>query len=107
MNINVKDFASTETKSCIGAEIGMFVNGSVFDDFPFILSAHDADGTSKLVKILRVVDEVTPLASREQDVRNEEAECVKLVYSRFHCTHGQTHNQSTSTHNWLQKQTAE
>jgi len=33
MNINVKDFASTETKSCIGAEIGMFVNGSVFDDF--------------------------------------------------------------------------
>jgi len=50
---NVKEAAGTETKSCIGTEIGMTVNyGSVFADFPFILSARNAANESKLVKIL-------------------------------------------------------
>ena len=76
---NVKDAAGTETKSCIGAELGMKVNGSVFDEFPFILSAHDASGAPKLVKILRVPDGAMQRSSREQDVRYE-AESVKFVH---------------------------
>ena len=77
--INVRDAAGTETKSCIGAELGMKVNGSVFEDFPFILSAHDAANKPKLVKILRVPQGPTDLRSREQDVRFE-AESVKFVH---------------------------
>jgi len=76
---NVKEAAGTETKSCIGAEIGMKVNGSVFDDFPFILSAHDSAGTPRLVKILRVADGASQLSSRQQDVRYE-AESAKFVH---------------------------
>ena len=76
---NVKEAAGTETKSCIGTEIGMKVNGSVFDDFPFILSARNAANESKLVKILRVPDGSASLSSRQQDVRYE-AESVKFVH---------------------------
>jgi serine/threonine protein kinase len=76
---NVKDAAGTETKSCIGSEIGMKVNGSVFPEFPFILSAHDAADAAKLVKILRVPDGATSLSIRQQDVKYE-AESVKFVH---------------------------
>lgn len=37
---NVRDAAGTKTKSCIGSVLRMEVNGSVFEEFPFILSAH-------------------------------------------------------------------
>ena len=76
---NVRDAASTETKSCIGAELGMKVNGSVFDDFPFILSAHDSDGAAKLVKILRVSEGASQLSLRLKDVLYE-AESSKFVH---------------------------
>ena len=74
---NVKEAAGTETKSCIGAEIEMKVNGSVFPEFPFILSAHDAAEAAKLVKILRVPDGATNLSIRQQDVIYE-AESAKF-----------------------------
>ena len=76
----MKEAAGTETKSCIGAEIGMKVNGSVFDEFPFILSAHDDDGVPKIVKILRVPEGASSLSIREQDVRYE-AESVKFIHT--------------------------
>jgi serine/threonine protein kinase len=72
---NVKDAAGTETKSCIGNEIGMKVNGSIFENFPFILSAHDANGAPKVVKILRVLDGASDLSLRKQDVRYEAESC--------------------------------
>ena len=75
---NVRDTAGTETKSCIGGELGMKVNGSVFDDFPFILSAHDSDGAAKLVKILRVPEGATQLSLRQRDVRYEAESCKFL-----------------------------
>ena len=78
--VNVKEAAGTETKSCIGSETGMKVNGSVFPEFPFILSAHDAAGAAKLVKILRVPDGATSLSIRLQDV-NYEAESVKFIHA--------------------------
>ena len=77
---NLKVEAGTETKSCIGAEIGMKVNGSVFEDFPFILSAHDAAGDPKLVKILRVPDGANGLSIRQQDIRYE-SESTKFVHN--------------------------
>lgn len=77
---NVRDAASTETKSCIGAEIHMKVNGSVFDEFPFILSAHDSAGALRLVKILRVPEGCSALTTRQQDLQFE-TESVKFVHS--------------------------
>lgn len=77
---NIRDAAGTETKSCIGEEIGMKINGSVFDEFPFILSALDANGASKLVKILRVSEGTNDRRIREQDVIYE-SESVKFVHS--------------------------
>ena len=74
-----KDEAGTETKSCIGTELGMKVNGSVFEEFPFILSARDSDGSAKLVKILRVPEGASQLAIRRLDVTYE-AESCKFVH---------------------------
>ena len=75
---NVTEAADTETKSCIGTDIGMTVNGSMFDDFPFSLSARNAVNESKQVKILRVPDGSTSLSSRQQDVLCE-SESVKFA----------------------------
>jgi hypothetical protein len=49
----------------------MKFNGSVFPDFPFILSAHDAGDAPKLVKILRVPEGASNLSIRQQDVEYE------------------------------------
>jgi len=76
---NVRDCAGTETKSCIGKEIQMKVNGSVFENAPFILSAHDSTGACRLVKILRIPEGPTALSIRAQDMRYE-AESVKFVH---------------------------
>ena len=67
---NVKDTASSETKSYIGSVLGMKLNGVVFEDFPFILSARQ-NNIAKLVKILRVADGASPLESRQKDVLYE------------------------------------
>lgn len=66
----LKDEVGTETKSFIGESLGMRINGAVFEDFPFILSAMEGR-TAKLVKILRVVDGAGPLEDRELDVSYE------------------------------------
>jgi hypothetical protein len=76
---NVKEFAASETKSCIANELKMKVNGSVFENAPFILSAHDCKDTPKLLKILRVPEGVSALATRQQDLRYE-AESVKFKH---------------------------
>jgi serine/threonine protein kinase len=55
------------------------VNGSVFSEFPFILSAHDAADAAKIVKILRVPDGATNLSIRQQDVIYE-AESAKFLH---------------------------
>lgn len=76
---NVRDAAGTETRSCIGAEIGMKVNGSVFEDFPFILSAHNSAGELRMVKILRVPEGSSALSARQQDLEWE-TESAKFVH---------------------------
>ena len=77
---NVRDAAGTETKTCIGAEIEMKVNGSVFDDFPFILSAHDSAGALRLVKILRVPERDSQLSVMQQEMQFE-VESVKFEHN--------------------------
>ena len=71
--------AGTETKSCIGMALGMKVNGPVFEAFPFILSAHDSEGSAKVVKILRVPDGASELSLRQKQVTLE-AESCKFVH---------------------------
>ncbi len=65
--------AGSEIKSCIGTQINVLINGNVFDDFPFILSAKHNDEL-KLIKILltRVAEGESPMGVREeQDVKYE------------------------------------
>lgn len=68
---DVKSSAGSATKSFIGAYLGMKVNGSVFENFPFLLSAIDKDNSPKIIKILRVADSTSDLRTREQDVKYE------------------------------------
>ena len=60
----------------------MKVNGSGFDEFPFILSAHDSTDVAKVIKILHVSERTSSddRKIREQDVRYE-CESVKFVHS--------------------------
>lgn len=76
---NVRDASHTQTKSCIGMEINMRINGSVFEDFPFILGAVDSANNPRLVKILRVPDGCLSLSTRQQDMRYE-MESVKFIH---------------------------
>jgi serine/threonine protein kinase len=71
---NVKNLAGTETKSFIGEVLDMRVNGNVFEDFPFVLSAK-RDTEAKLIKILRVADGASKLASRLEDLQFEILAC--------------------------------
>jgi len=52
----------------------MRINGSVFDDFPFILSA-EHEGKYVLLKILKISDGASSLDIRRQDVSYEAAAC--------------------------------
>jgi hypothetical protein len=78
--LNVKNSVGTETKSCIGNLINMRINGPVFSQFPFILSARSSDGLPKLIKILRVADGPLPLSTRENDMKYE-ARSSKFVHT--------------------------
>ena len=49
----------------------MRINGSVFEDFPFILSAETAEGKYVLLKILKISGEATSLDIRKQDIAYE------------------------------------
>jgi serine/threonine protein kinase len=71
---DVKLSAGSATKSYIGECLGMKVIGSVFEDFPFLLSALD-HGSAKIIKILRVADGASSLRTRQQDVRYEIESC--------------------------------
>jgi hypothetical protein len=71
---SVKSLAGTETRSYIAKILGIRINGPVFDEFPFLLSA--ADGTSlKMIKVLSVADGVSSLQSRQQDIAFEMKAC--------------------------------
>ncbi len=76
---SVKESAGTETKSCISNTLGMKINGPVFDEFPFIFSAHSPTGDGVLVKILRVAEGTNQLATRIADMKYE-AESSKFVH---------------------------
>ena len=76
---NVQAAAGSETKSCITTMTGLVLNGPVFDEFPFIFSAHDSHEIPKLVKILKVAEGVAALATRETDVEYE-ARSVQLKH---------------------------
>ncbi len=76
---SVRDSVSTETKSCISNQIGMKVNGPVFENAPFIFSAHDSFNCPRLLKILRVPEGANSLSTRIQDMRYE-AQSVKFTH---------------------------
>lgn len=71
---SVKEMAGTETKSYIGKVLGLRINGSIFDDYPFLLSAKD-DESAKTIKILTVADGAQSLELRKQDLKNEIEAC--------------------------------
>ena len=73
--LNVRDSAGSQTKSYIGSVMGMRINGSVFDDFPFILSAECVDGDYVLLKMLKVSDGAAGLEIRKQDIGYEANAC--------------------------------
>jgi hypothetical protein len=72
---NVRDSAGSQTKSYIGATLGMRINGSVFEDFPFILSAESNEGKYVLLKMLKISDGPLSLDIRIQDISYEAAAC--------------------------------
>jgi serine/threonine protein kinase len=65
-----KELIGTQTKSVISVLSGLRINGPVFSDYPFILSAKE-DGVPKMVKIVRVADGGLDMAVRLQDLANE------------------------------------
>ena len=67
---DIKESAGTETKSCIGKVLKLFINGPIFENSPRILSAKD-DSSLKMVKILRVAFGQGSLESQEADIRHE------------------------------------
>ena len=73
--INVRDSAGSRTKTYIGKELGMRINGSVFEDFPFIISAETAEGKYVLLKILKISDGATSCDIRKQDIAYESDAC--------------------------------
>jgi serine/threonine protein kinase len=72
---DVKLSAGSATKSYIGEFLGMKVNGSVFENFPFLLSAIHRDGSLKIIKILRGADGTSDLSTRQRDVMYEIESC--------------------------------